>query len=84
MGRLNASIAALSRYSVVSSLLIRPTGILHYHAEFALNLTKSAAMGYTPAFVLYGREPMLSLEHAVCKVTNCPVASVSDKVTHMQ
>ena len=52
--------------------------------EFALNSTKSAAMGYTPAFVLYGREPMLPLEHAVCKVTDCPVASVSDKVSHMQ
>ena len=41
-------------------------------------------MGYTPAFVLYGHEPMLPLEHAVCKVTDCPVASISDKVSCMQ
>ena len=53
-------------------------------AEFALNSTKSAATGYTPAFVLYGREPMFPLEYAVRKVTDCPVASVLDKVTHMQ
>ena len=53
-------------------------------AEFALNSTRSAATGYTPAFVLYGREPMLPLEHAVRQVTDCPVASVSDKVSRMQ
>ena len=34
--------------------------------------------------MLYGREPMLPLEHAVCQVTDCPVASVLDKVSHMQ
>ena len=53
-------------------------------AEFALNSTKSAATGYTPAFVLYGCEPMLPLEHAVRQVIDCPVASVSDKVSRMQ
>ena len=52
--------------------------------EFALNSTKSAAMGYTPAFVLYGHEPMLPLEHAVRQVTDCPVDSVLDKVSCMQ
>ena len=41
--------------------------------EFALNSTKSAAMGYTSAYVLYGREPALPLEHAVCSVTDSPV-----------
>ena len=40
-------------------------------------------MGFTPAFVLYGREPVLPLEHAVRKVTDCPVASVLDKVARM-
>ena len=34
--------------------------------------------------MLYGREPMLLLEHAVCKMTDCPVASVSDNFSHMQ
>ena len=34
--------------------------------------------------MLYGCEPMLPLEHAVCKVTDCPVASVLDKVSRMQ
>ena len=33
MGRLNVSIAALSRYSIVSSLLVRLTGILHCHSR---------------------------------------------------
>ena len=41
--------------------------------EFALNSTKSASMGYTPAMVLYGREPVLSVEYAVCDVTDAPV-----------
>ena len=41
-------------------------------------------MGYTPAFVLYGHEPILPLEHAIRQVTDCPAASVSDKVSHMQ
>ena len=34
--------------------------------------------------MLYGREPKLPLEHAVCQVTDCPVASVLDKVARMQ
>ena len=34
--------------------------------------------------MLYGCEPMLPLEHAVRKVTDWPVTSVSDKVSHMQ
>ena len=41
--------------------------------EFALNSTKSAATGYAPAYVLYGREPAVPLEHAVRSVTDCPV-----------
>ena len=50
---------------------------------FALNLSKSAAMGFTPAFVLHSRKPVLCLAHAVRKVIDCPVASVSDKVARM-
>ena len=41
--------------------------------EFALNSTKSAPTGYMLAYVLYGREPALPLEHAVRSVTDCPV-----------
>ena len=41
--------------------------------EFALNSTKSASTGYTPAMVLYGREPVLPVEHAVPDVTGAPV-----------
>ena len=33
--------------------------------EFALNLIKSASTGYIPAYVLFGHEPVLLLEHAV-------------------
>ena len=38
--------------------------------KFALNSTKSASMGYTPAMVLYGCEPVLPVEHAVRDVTD--------------
>ena len=41
--------------------------------ELALNSTKSASMGYTPAMVLYGHEPVLPVEHAVRDVTDAPV-----------
>ena len=38
--------------------------------EFALNSTKSASTGYTPAMVLYGHEPVLPVEHAIRDVTD--------------
>ena len=41
--------------------------------EFALNSTKSASTGYTPAMVLYGHEPVLPVEHAIRDVTDGPV-----------
>ena len=41
--------------------------------ELSLNSTKSASTGYTPAMVLYGREPVLPVEHAVRDVTDAPV-----------
>ena len=33
--------------------------------EFALNSSCSATTGYLPAYVVYGREPVLPLEHAL-------------------
>lgn len=42
-------------------------------AWFALNSTRSAAAGHTPAFVAFGREPELPLEAAVRDVVDGPV-----------
>ena len=47
--------------------------------EFALNSTESASTGHTPAYVLFGHEPVLPLEHAVREVTDCPVLSVAER-----
>ena len=52
-------------------------------AEFALNSTRSASTGVSPAYVVFGREPMLPLDHAVRAVTDCPVEGVSDRVARM-
>ena len=52
-------------------------------AEFALNSTPSTATGYSPAYVLYGREPNLPLEAAVRSVTDCKVHSVVDRIARM-
>ena len=41
--------------------------------EFAINLTKSATTGFTPAYILYGHEPALPLEGDVHSVTDCLV-----------
>ena len=41
--------------------------------EFALNSTHSASTGISPAYVLFGCEPTLPLEHAVHTVTDGPV-----------
>ena len=41
--------------------------------KFASNSTKSVSTGYTPAIVLYGHEPVLPVEHAICDVTDGPV-----------
>ena len=51
--------------------------------EFALNSTKSASTGHIPAYVLFGREPVLPLERAICKATDCPVYSVAKWVAAM-
>ena len=52
-------------------------------AEFALNSTRNAATGYAPAFVVYGRDPVLPLESAVRDVVDTPVQSVADRVHAM-
>ena len=41
--------------------------------EFALNSTCSASTGISPAYVVFGHEPTLPLEHAVHAVTDGPV-----------
>ena len=51
--------------------------------EFTLNLTESALTGHTPAYVLFGCEPVLPLECAVRKVTDCPVELVAEWVDAM-
>ena len=52
-------------------------------AKFALNLTCSASTGHSPSFVLYGREPVLPFEHAVCALVDVKTASVADRVRSM-
>ena len=52
--------------------------------EFTLNSTRSASTGISPAYVLFGREPTLPLENAVCAVTDGPVQSVTDFVANME
>ena len=41
--------------------------------EFALNSTHSASTKQSPAFVVFGHEPNLPLEIAVCDVTDSQV-----------
>ena len=41
--------------------------------EFALNSSPSATTGYLPAYVVYGREPVLPFEHALRAVVDCKV-----------
>ena len=41
--------------------------------EFALNSTRSASTKQFPAFVVFGHEPNLPLEIAVCDVTDSRV-----------
>ena len=52
--------------------------------EFALNSTKSASTDHKPVYVLLGCEPVFPLEHAVRKVTDCPVQLVTKWVAAMQ
>ena len=52
--------------------------------EFALNSTRSASTKQSPAFVVFGREPNLPLEIAVCDVTDSRVQAAVDRITSMQ
>ena len=52
--------------------------------QFALNSTHNASTGISPAYVLFGHEPNLPLEHAVRVVTDRPVSSVTDCVANME
>ena len=47
--------------------------------EFALSSSRSATTGYLPAYVVYGREPVLPLEHALQAVDNFKVLSVAER-----
>ena len=40
--------------------------------EFALNSTCSASTGISPAYVVFGHEPTLPLEHTVYAVSDRP------------
>ena len=52
--------------------------------EFALNSTRSASTGISPAYVLFRLELTLPLEHAVHAVTDGPIQSVTDRVANME
>ena len=52
--------------------------------EFALNSICSASTGISPAYVLFGCEATLPLEHAVHAVTDGPILSVTDHVVNIE
>ena len=41
--------------------------------EFALNSTYGASIGISPAYVVFGCEPIMPLDHVVCAVMDGPV-----------
>ena len=51
--------------------------------QFALNSTRSATTGFSPAVVVFGREPTLPMEHDVRAVTDGQVESVAHRLERM-
>ena len=48
-----------------------------------LNSTRSATTGFSPAVVVFGREPTLPMEHDVRAVTDGSVESVAHRLERM-
>ena len=48
--------------------------------KFTLNLTYSASTRYSPAFILYGHEPVLSFEHAICSLVDVTFFFIADYI----
>ena len=48
-----------------------------------LNTSPSASTKYSPAYVVFGRNPTFPLESAVRQVTDCKVPSVTQRVKDM-
>jgi hypothetical protein len=53
-------------------------------AEFALNSTKTTATGYSPFFVIYGKEPSLPIDNAMSAVKDCTVPAVETRIEQMR
>ena len=51
---------------------------------FALSATYSAFTGVSPAYVIFGHEPTLSLEYTVGTVTDGLIWSVTDYIANME
>ena len=52
--------------------------------EFSLNSSYSATTGCSPAYVVYSREPVLPLEHALRAAVDCKVKRVAERVHAME
>jgi hypothetical protein len=48
-----------------------------------MNSTKAAATGYSPFFVVYGKEPSLPIDNALSAVKDCTVPAVNIRIEQM-